>query len=245
MNSNWYEHFFHGVALEMWRRAMTPETTRTEAEFLAKEISAPPDGRLLDIACGNGRHTRELSAKGYALTGVDISAESIDEARAADPKPEWVCGDMRNLPWQSAFNGGYCMGNSFGYLQHEGTLEFLQALSKTLKPGARFVFEIGTVAESLLANFQPRAWYDLGGLLFLAAREYKAELGRLDIQYTFISDGVSETREASFAVYTAAEIARMMAAVGMPVKAMYGTLEREPFKLGSPRLLAVAEKLPA
>lgn len=245
MNSNWYEDFFHGIALEMWRRAVTLETTRTEAEFLASEISAPVNGRLLDIACGNGRHARELSAKGYKLTGVDISTESIDEARAADPKPEWVCGDMRNLPWQSAFDGGYSMGNSFGYLQHEGTLDFLQSLSRTLKPGARFVLEIGTVAESLLANFQPRAWYDLGGLLFLAAREYKAQLGRLEIQYTFIRDGVAETREASFAVYTAAEIARMLAAVGMPVRAMYGTLEREPFKLGSPRLLLVAEKSPA
>ena len=242
MNSNWYEHFFHGVALDMWRRAMTPEATRAEADFLAMEIGAPEGGRLLDIACGEGRHARELAARGYALTGVDISAESIEWARAADPKTEWVCGDMRNLPWQAVFDGGYSMGNSFGYLQHEETLVFLQALSKTLKPGARFVLESGTVAESLLANFQPRAWYDLGGLLFLAAREYKAELGRLEIQYTFIRDGVSETREASFAVYTAAEISRMLAAVGMPVKAMYGTLTRDPFKLGSPRLLAVAEK---
>jgi len=242
MNSNWYEHFFHGVALEMWRRAMSPETTRMEAEFLATELGAKQGGRLLDIACGNGRHARELAGQGYALTGVDISSESIEEARAADPNVEWVCNDMRQLPWNAVFDGGYCMGNSFGYLPHEETLVFLQALSKTLKPGARFLFEIGTVAESLLANFQPRAWYDLGGLLFLASREYKAELGRVEIQYTFVKDGVSDTREASFAVYTAAEVARMLAAAAMPVKAMYGTPTREPFKLGSPRLLVVAEK---
>ena len=64
MNSNWYEHFFHGVALEMWRRAMSPETTRMEAEFLATELGAKQGRRLLDIACGNGRHARELAGKG-------------------------------------------------------------------------------------------------------------------------------------------------------------------------------------
>ena len=193
MNSNWYEHFFHGVALEMWRRAVSPEATRADADFLAEEIAAPAGGRLLDIACGSGRHARELSARGYALTGVDISAESIEEARATDSNSEWICSDMRNLPWQETFDGGYCMGNSFGYLQHEDTLEFLQALSKTLKPGARFVLESGTVAESLWPNFQPRAWYELGDILFLAAREYKPETGRLEIKYTFIRDGVSDT----------------------------------------------------
>ena len=245
MNSNWYEHFFHGVALDMWRRAMPPEITNTEVEFLASEIGAPTGGRLLDIACGEGRHALGLAAKGYALTGVDISAESIDAVRAADPKQEWVCSDMRNLPWQAAFDGGYSMGNSFGYLQHEETLEFLRALSKTLKPGARFVLETGTAAESLLTNFQPRAWYELGDILFLAAREYKAELGRIEMKYTFIREGVAETRLASQAVYTAAEISRMLAAVGMPVIAMYGSPAREPYKLGSPRLLAVAGKLPA
>lgn len=242
MNSNWYENFFHGVALDMWRRAVPLEATRAEVEFLAAEIGAPANGRLLDIACGEGRHARELAAKGYTLSGVDISAESINAARTADPKSEWVCGDMRHLPWQATFDGAYCMGNSFGYLQHEQTLEFLQSLSKTLKPGARFVLESGTAAESLLTNFQPRAWYEQGDILFLAAREYKPEIGRVEIQYTFIRGGVSDTREASFAVYTAAEIARMLAAVGMPVKAMYSSAARAPYKLGTQPLLLVAEK---
>ena len=149
---------------------------------------------------------------------------------------------MRHLPWDAAFDGGYCMGNSFGYLQHEETMEFLRALSKSLKPGARFVIESGTVAESLWPNFQPRAWYELGDILFLAAREYKPETARLEIKYTFIRGGVSETREASFAVYTAGEIARMLASVGMPVKAMYSSNVRAAYKLGSQPLLVVAEK---
>src|SRR5262249_10578715 len=160
------------------------------------------------------------------------SAESIEEARAADPKQEWICSDMRILPWQAAFDGGYCMGNSFGYLQHEDTLAFLQALSKTLKPGGRFVLGSRTIAESLWPNFQPRAWYELGDILFLAAREFKPETGRLEIKYSFIRNGVSETREASQAVYTAAEVCRMFAAVGMPVKAMYSSAARAPYKLG-------------
>ena len=82
MHPNWQVNFFRGVALEMWRRAVTPEQTSAEADFLERVFQAGPQARLLDVPCGNGRHAVELAKRGYSLTGIDSSEEFLADARA-------------------------------------------------------------------------------------------------------------------------------------------------------------------
>lgn len=230
MESNWYEHFFQGVALDVWRKAMSPVQTLAEVDFLEKTLEPVPGARLLDVACGNGRHSVELAARGYLTTGVDIAEEFIREAqrRAAESAlhAEFLQGDMRRLPWQSEFDGAFCFGNSFGYLEHAATVEFLSALSRTLKPGASFVLDTGTAAESILPKLQERGWVQLDEILFLSARRYEAAESRLYIQYTFVRDGKQETREASQQVYTAAEVRRLLNQAGLGTSALYSSFDQ-------------------
>src|SRR6266566_1544923 len=80
--SNWYENFFHGVALDLWRKAIPPEHTKAEADFLVQALQCDAGSHLLDVPCGNGRLSFELAGRGYRATGVDISQEFIAEARA-------------------------------------------------------------------------------------------------------------------------------------------------------------------
>jgi cyclopropane fatty-acyl-phospholipid synthase-like methyltransferase len=63
MQSNWYEEFFHGLALDLWRKAVTEEQTEAEADFIAGILDLPNGARILDVPCGNGRHSIELEAR--------------------------------------------------------------------------------------------------------------------------------------------------------------------------------------
>lgn len=249
MASNWYEHFFQGVALDVWRKAIPASQTLVEVDFLEKTLALAAGARVLDVPCGNGRHALELAGRGYRMAGVDIAEEFIHEAqhRAATSalQAEFLQGDMRRLPWQAEFDGAFCLGNSFGYLEHEGTVEFLGALSQTLKPGARFVLETGLAAESILPALQGRGWVQLDDILFLSARRYEASESRLYMQYTFVRAGKQETREASQQVYTVAEIRRLLEQAGLSTLALYGSFDRQPYQMGSSRLILVAEKRPA
>lgn len=245
MESEWYKDFFRGVALDVWRGAVSPEQTRAEADFLEKVLEPSPGARLLDVPCGNGRHSLELASRGYRTTGVDIAEEFVREAKsqaASGLQAEFLLGDMRHLPWQSEFDGAFCLGNSFGYTEHKGAVDFLSALSRTLKRGSRFALETGLAAESILPKLQERAWVQMGNILFLSARRYEAAESRLYIQYTFVCDGKQETREASQQVYTVAEIRRLLEQAGLGTLALYSSLDQQPYQLGSPRLLLVAEK---
>ncbi len=97
--SNWFEDFFHGIANDLWRKAVTAEQTRAEADFLERTLGKKR--RLLDVPCGNGRHSLELARRGCRMTGVDLSPEFIAEARSAAKaerlRAEFVVGDMRRL----------------------------------------------------------------------------------------------------------------------------------------------------
>jgi len=244
MQSDWYRAFFHGVALELWRRAISPEQTQFEADFLARMF--PQGGRLLDVPCGNGRLSLALARRGCHLTGVDIADEFLAEARsaahAAGLAIDYLHGDMRDLRWKADFDGAFCVGNSFGYLEHAGNLEFLMRVGRALKPGGRFVLETAMAAESLLPNLRERNWYRLGDLSMLIENRYRAAESRLETDYTFLRDGKPETRSGTNAIYTAAELQRMLAGTGLQTVDLYGAFDGKPFQLGSHQLILVTEK---
>jgi SAM-dependent methyltransferase len=243
---NWYENFFHGIALDVWRRVMSPEQTQAEANFLEKELAAPIGSRFLDVPSGNGRLCVELARRGYRMSGLDLSEEFLEEARAISSKArlkiDWIAGDMRRIQGESIYDGAFCLGNSFGYLEYHDMEAFLESLSRALKPNARFILETGIVAEAILPNFKDREWYQFDDILFTLENHYRADASCLETKMTFIREGKTETRETLHWVYTAAEIQRMLYRSGFTVLETYESVESKPFNLGSQDFFVVAQK---
>ena len=230
VQSNWWETFFSGVAVELWRHALPPEHTRDEAASLAKLLDLPPDAEVLDVPCGVGRLALELAVHGYRVTGVDLSPESLDHARAADPegRVRWERRDMRDLPWPAQYDGAFCCGNSFGYLDDEGDREFLRAVALALKAGGRFVLETPMVVESLLLNLKERIWFKAGEIYLLVTNRYDHCRGRLDIEYTFVANGRTEVRHGTHRAYTYRQLVELMEASGFAVTSNGGWTRASP-----------------
>lgn len=242
MGFNWQNAFFRGVALDAWRQITTDEMTRREADFLEKTLGLTVGARVLDVPCGNGRHSAFLSKRGYAMTGVDQSDEFIAEARRTTPDSiRWVHGDMRLLSWTREFDAAFCWGNSFCYLNRDEARHFLRAIARSLNPGARFVVDTGMAAESILPSLVRNRWFRIGDLLMLSENRYDPLESRLDIDYTFVRGGQTETRPTTSYVFTSGELCRMHEDAGLlPVEA-FGSIESEKYEIGSPRLILVSQ----
>ena len=249
MESKWYEQFFHGLAVDMWRKAMPEEQTRDEVDFLVKTLTLQQGASILDVPCGLGRHSIELCRRGYQITGIDLSEESLAEAKrnaaTAGLSVEWVHADMTVLDkvcGGKKFDSAFCFGNSFGYVDYNRTIDFLRAVSNSLKVGAGFVLDTGLAAESLLPNLQTRKWYKIDDMYMFSDATYDGESSQLRTQYTFIRDGQVQTGEAAYFIYTVAELKRLFAICDLQVRNLYSTTRWEPYRYGNQRLLIVATK---
>ena len=242
---NWYETFFHGVTLDLWRRAIPPEHTRAEAEFLFKNLNCAAGAHLLDVPCGNGRLAFELANRGYRVTGIDLAEEFIEEARSrareTTASVEFVLGDMRNVEGEGVYDGAFCFGNSFGFLEYADTEKFLVNVARALKPGARFIVNTAMAAESVLPDFEEQSCHEMGDIVMTVKERYLAEESCVDSEYIFERNGVTDSRKAKHWIYTVAEIRRMMERAGFEILNCFGSLKGEPFKLGSRELFVVSE----
>jgi SAM-dependent methyltransferase len=125
---------------------------------------------------------------------------------------------MRDLPWAERFDGAFCVGNSFGYLDDQGNAAFLQAVRTALKPGGRFVLETPMVLDNLLNHLHPRPWWKAGGVYLLVENQYDPVRARLDIEYTFVSNGRVDVRRGSHRTYTYRELVELLTASGFAVE---------------------------
>ena len=245
MKDEWWRDFFGGLVVEFWRAAMTPDATRAEAEFLERRLGLVPGSRVLDVPCGDGRLALALAERGCRVTGVDISREFLDagSARAKERGLEvtWRQAEMRDLPWREEFDAAYCAGSSFGYLDDAGNAEFLAAVSRTLVPGGRFFIDC-KAAESILPTFRESYEMTVGEIRFASVNSYDPATGTMENRYTISRGDRVEKKRALTRIYTASEILRLLSSAGFDDFETYGSVEGEPFRLGSPRLFVVARK---
>ncbi len=248
MQPEWFETFFQSVAVEFWNRAIPPSHTLMEVDFLEQALAPPPGASLLDIPCGSGRHSVELARRGYRMTGIDLSADFLSLARAgaveAQVQVDLRHGDMRG-PGLAAqtFDGAFCFGNSFPYLDRPGVTAFLAALSRAIRPGGKLVIDTGCAAESILPTLVPQRWHRFDDIIVISRASYIASASRLDINYTFIQGGKIETRPSSSYVFTIAELTRMLAEAGFDVGSRNSGFAGERYELGSPRLVLTAQRV--
>jgi SAM-dependent methyltransferase len=246
MQYDWWKTFFTGIALELWREVIPPQQTLAEAEFIRQQLHLPPQAKVLDVPCGHGRLALTLAARGYRVTGVDLAVEGLEMARQAAKEQnlavQWEHRDMRDLPWEQAFDGAFCFGNSFAYMEDAANAAFLTAVCRALKPGGRFLLDYPLLAESFLPKFQERMWFPVGDIQFLIQHRYDPATSRVETEYTFIRKGHVDTRPGSHRIYTYRELSELLQAAGFGEIQAYGSLYQEAFKLGSPRPLFLARK---
>jgi SAM-dependent methyltransferase len=245
---DWWKDFFSGLVAEFWRKALPPEITQLEADFLQRQLAVPPAAEILDVPCGHGRLAIELALRGFRVTGVDLSEELLGAARKeaeacrVRDRVRWRLSDMRELPAGEDFEASFCAGSSFGFLGDDGDLEFLRAVAAALLPGGRFVLDASKVAESILPAFRERHRIETGGLLFEAENRYDARHGWIQNRYTITraADGRTETRLARHRVYTVSQLCSMLERADFQVGALFGSTAEDVYRPGCPQLFVVA-----
>ena len=140
--------FFGELYLRSTRPFLSAEVTRAECEFLRGRL---PEGPLLDLACGHGRHLSQVPGS----FGVDREPISLKEALTHRPVAR---AELALLPFRDgAFVGGWCWYNSLGTFEDDAVPPVLAELARCMRPGARIIIHGSNRAR---AEAQPDATYD-------------------------------------------------------------------------------------
>lgn len=140
-----------------WRNLVAEgEDIYGEARLI--DAMAPRGARILDAGCGTGRIGGYLSERGHDVLGTDLDPVLIGYAKQDYPKARWVVGDLSTDPIpEDNFDLIVSAGNVMGFLAEDGRLPALRNITRTLKPGGRFIAGFGAGRGWGFDNFMATA----------------------------------------------------------------------------------------
>lgn len=249
ISDTWYETFFQGINCELWEKAVSPEWTKQEVDFLIGELNLKQEQSLLDIPCGFGRHSIEFAKRGFNVTGIDISQTFIagltEKIKSNKLNITALQADILSMQLTQKFSGAICMGNSFGYFNFERMKSFVEKVSSSLEIGAKFIINSGMIAESVLPNFSSyqNKSYTVENITMIVTNIYNVEDSYMISNLLLSKEGKSEEHSFKHFVFTLGEVKRLLKLVGLKTIATYGSLSKEEYKLGDQQIYIVAEKV--
>lgn len=249
VDPRWYETFFEDDWLEL-AVSHDQRLTRAEVDFVVEtlHLDLEPGARVLDLACGHGRHAIELADRGFRVTGADISEPALAVARKRASQRrvavELVRLDMRDLDAVSEFSAVCNFASAFGYYPcEEEDLEVLRRVARSLEPGGRFLIETMN-GQWLLRNFEPRSRRTLeNGTVVVEERSYEATTSRSSATWTLTrADGTTTEMRHSMRIYTCPELCGMLAQAGLHVDGVWGGVDGAEHGIDRRRLIVRGRK---
>jgi 2-polyprenyl-3-methyl-5-hydroxy-6-metoxy-1,4-benzoquinol methylase len=141
----WYESLFENYGKKYDNESFT-QGTLGECDFIEKEIEYNKNLRILDVGCGTGRHSIELTKRGYAIIGIDLSESLLirarEKAKQKNLKVDFRKHDARNLPFEKEFDVAImlCEGGFPLMETDEMNFEILKNVSRSLKDNSKLIF---------------------------------------------------------------------------------------------------------
>ena len=141
----WYETLFENYG-EHYDQEIFTQGTTGECNFLEKEIGFDKTVKILDVGCGTGRHSIELTKRGYSVTGIDLSEGQLAKAKEKAQKEnldiDFQQQDARDLPFQNEFDVAImlCEGGFPLMETDEMNFEILKSVTHSLKNKGKFIF---------------------------------------------------------------------------------------------------------
>jgi SAM-dependent methyltransferase len=240
----WYEEWFnHDLYSHIYSHRTSLEAEEA-VELLLQKTHLPAHSRVLDVCCGNGRHSRVLAQAGMNVVGIDLSHNLLSTAREKSdhlPNVQFIRRDMRQPFPQAPYQ---CVTNfftSFGYFdKEEDNLRVLYNVNDCLEIGGWFLFDYLN-APFTQAFLPPDDVFMVGCKEIHQQRQLSHEFVQKKITVIH-PDTSSDIFVEKVRLYTVNDFENMFESVGLEIMEVFGNYDGSPLMEYSPRVLILAQK---
>jgi D-alanine-D-alanine ligase len=230
---DWWRNIFNYLYLKTDADVVDDlNITRKEVDLFSEILNLTTDDTILDLCCGQGRHSLEVNKRGFKVEGLDRSRYLIQKAKASAKKEnlsvKFKEGDARKLPFPpDSFEVVMMLGNSFGYFETvQDDLRILKEIFRVLKPWGRLLLDV-TDGQYLREKFQARSWEWIDKRLFVCReRSLSADRQRLISRevITDVTKGVIADQFYAERLYTKDDLLTLLKEAGFSDGVIHGEI---------------------
>jgi SAM-dependent methyltransferase len=243
MKKEWFASWFDSPYYHTLYKQRDENEAKRVVDNLLTVLRLPPGARVLDLACGKGRHSRHLAEKGFDVTGLDISASSIAFARQFEHEHlTFYQHDMR-LPFRiNFFDAVLNMFTSFGYFDNDlDHLRSLKNAQRGLKPGGQLLLDYFN-AEWVRRNVVRAEVKTVDNIEFHLKKNIRG--GYVYKTVDFRTGGRHFEFRERVRLFTLTDFREIFDAAGLQFNAAYGDYEMNPYSPNHSKRLIVSALKP-
>ena len=239
MNKDWFVDWFNTTYYHTLYQHRDESEACRFIDNLCAHLKINQGAKILDLACGKGRHAIHLAKKGYQTTGVDLAEESIHKAKEnAVVNVSFDVHDMRNTYIKNGFDYVFNLFTSFGYFENQNeNIEVLKAAAENLNAKGVFVLDFLNI-KKVIPNLVPSETKVLDGIKFDIKRTFNGKHIIKDIR---VNDTEQEYHfQERVSAFDLIAIQEMAASAGLQIVDVFGDYDLNEFDApNSDRLILI------
>jgi SAM-dependent methyltransferase len=243
--NDWYKYWFDTAFYKKLYSRHNQQEASDFVDYLICQLEPALDSKMLDLGCGNGRHSRSLASKGFDVTGIDLAASSIQEARRYEtPSMRFFRKDMR-LPFgRNCFDYVFSFFTSFGYFNDSSDDQrIMNNISSSLKDNGCFVIDYinSAYAEQHLIRKEEK---EIDGIHYHITRSTDSMYIRKNIQIEDCSIGVPLKYAEQVKKLSLEDFELLFKTNHLQLLNVFGDYQLNDYHIDtSPRLIMIARKI--
>jgi 2-polyprenyl-3-methyl-5-hydroxy-6-metoxy-1,4-benzoquinol methylase len=245
MQQTWFKDWFNSPYYHQLYFERDDHEAEVFIDKLINYLKPLPASSMLDVACGKGRHSVQLANKGFDVTGIDLSDDSIQEALKLQTESlHFYKHDMRLPFWINYFDYAFNFFTSFGYFktrrEHDNAI---RTISQAIKKDGFFVMDFLNVhyAEDHLIHQSEK---EINGINYIITKWYDEThfYKKIIIEDETLREPLIYTEKV--AKFSLGDFTEMFAYQGMQIQEVFGDYDFGNYDVKkSPRMLMIAKKV--
>ncbi|MBP6533078.1 MAG: methyltransferase domain-containing protein [Bacteroidia bacterium] len=239
----WFETWFDSPYYHILYKDRDHKEAELFLDNLITFLAPKPKSRILDVACGKGRHSLYLNKKGFNVTGYDLSEESISyDKQFENNELEFYLHDMREIFRSNYYDYVINLFSSFGYFEKErDNIRCLISHATSLKPNGIFVFDYFNCSKIVLSG-EKQMEKVVDGIKFQIKKSIVENVVIKKIEFN--DKGENFQFEERVMLFSKEILERFFQIAGLEIIHTFGNYDLQPFdENSSDRLILIAKKL--